>query len=132
VGAVGNVIGTALTGVDTTWNVDLEEFALIVLANVLGLLVGFMLGVVTRSSAAAIVAYFVYSLLLPTVSSALASTQEWWRDYGPWLDFNYASSGLFNEHMTSEQWAQLGTSGLIWLVVPLTIGLRLVLRSEVK
>lgn len=132
VGAVGNVIGTALTGVDTTWNVDLEEFALIVLANVLGLLVGFMLGVVTRSSAAAIVAYFVYSLLLPTASSALASTQEWWRDYGPWLDFNYASSGLFNEHMTSEQWAQLGTSGLIWLVVPLAIGLRLVLRSEVK
>jgi hypothetical protein len=132
VGAVGNIVGTAIAGVDTTWNVDLEEFALIVLANVVGLLVGFMLGVVTRSSTAAIVAYFVYSLLLPTVSSALAAGQEWWREHGPWLDFNYASSGLFDEHMTSEQWAQLGTSGLVWLVIPLAIGLRLVLRSEVK
>jgi ABC-2 type transport system permease protein len=132
VGAVGNIVGTAITGVDTTWNVGVQEFALIILANVLGLLVGFMLGVLTRSSAAAIVAYFVYSLLLPTASSALASSQQWWRDNGPWLDFNYASSGLFSEHMTSEQWAQLGTSGLIWLVVPLAVGLRLVLRSEVK
>lgn len=132
VGAVGNVVGTAIAGVETTWNVSWEEFGLIVLANVLGLLVGFMLGVVTRSSAGAIVAYFVYSLLLPTVSSALASTQEWWREHGPWLDFNYASSGLFGGHMTSAQWAQLGTSGLVWLVVPLLVGLRMVLRSEVK
>jgi ABC-2 type transport system permease protein len=132
IGAVGNLVGTAIAGVDTTWNVGVEEFALIVLGNVLGLLVGFMLGVLIRSSAGAIVAYFVYSLLLPTASSALAASQEWWRDNGPWLDFNYASSGLFNEHMTPEQWAQLGTSGLVWLVVPLAVGLRLVLRSEVK
>ena len=132
VGAMGNIVGTAITGVDTTWNVGLEEFALIILANVLGLLVGFMLGVVIRSSAGAVVAYFVYSLLLPTASSALASTQEWWRENGAWLDFNYASSGLFNEHMTSEQWAQLATSGMLWLVIPLAIGVRLVLRSEVK
>ena len=132
IGALGNVVGTAIAGVDTAWNVGLEEFSLIILANVLGLLVGFMLGVLIRSSAAAIVAYFVYSLLLPTVSSALASTQEWWRDNGPWLDFNYASSALFNGHMTAEQWGQLGTSGLVWLVIPLLIGLRLVLRADVK
>lgn len=132
VGAVGNVVGTAIAGVDTTWNVSVAEFALIVLANVIGLLMGFTLGVLIRSSAGAIVAYFVYSLLLPTTSSALASTQEWWRDNGPWFDFSYASSRLFDEQMTSEQWAQLGTSGLIWLVIPLAIGLRLVLRSEVK
>lgn len=132
IGAIGNIVGTTIAGVDTTWNIDLQEFSLIVLANVLGLLVGFMLGVLIRSSAGAIVAYFVYALLLPTASSALASTQDWWRDNGPWLDFNYAASGLFNERMTTEQWAQLGTSGLIWLVIPLAIGLRLVLRSEVK
>ncbi len=132
VGAVGNVVDTAIAGVETTWNVSWEEFGLIVLANVLGLLIGLMLGVVTRSSAGAIVACFVYSLPLPTVSSALASTQEWWRDNGPWLDFNYASSGLFTGHMTSEQWAQMCTSGLVWLVLPLAVGLHLVLRSEVK
>ena len=38
----------------------------------LGLLVGFMLGVLIRSSAGAIVAYFVYSFVLPTLSALLA------------------------------------------------------------
>jgi ABC-2 type transport system permease protein len=132
IGAVGNIVGTAIAGVDTTWNIGLEEFSLIVLANVIGLLMGFMLGVLMRNSAAAIVAYFVYALLLPTISSYLASTQQWWADNAAWFDFNYATSALFNEHLTGEQWAQLGTAGLIWLVVPLAVGLRLVLRSEVK
>ena len=43
------------------------ELAYIVLANVLGLMVGFMLGVLIRNSPGAIVAYFVYSFVLPTV-----------------------------------------------------------------
>ena len=34
--------------------------------------------------------------------------------------------------MTGEQWAQLGVTSLVWLVVPLAVGLRMVLRSEVK
>jgi len=29
-------------------------------------------------------------------------------------------------------WAQLGVAGLIWLVLPLTVGLLLVRRAEVK
>lgn len=132
IGAVGNIVGTAIAGVETTWNIGLEEFSLIVLANVVGLLMGFMLGVLTRNSAAAIVVYFVYALLLPTISNYLASTQEWWADNAAWFDFNYATSALFNEHLTGEQWAQLSTAGLIWLIVPLAVGLRLVLRSEIK
>ena len=132
VGALGNVVGTAIAGVDTTWNVGAGELGLIVLANVLSMLVGFMLGVVIRSSAGAIVAYFVYGLVLPGVSSALASTQDWYRDNAGWLDFNYAVSGLFNGSMTGEQWSQLGVTTFVWLVLPLTIGLRILLRSEVK
>lgn len=132
IGAVGNVVGTAVAGVDTTWNVSVEEFAYIVLANVLGLLVGFMLGVVIRSSPGAIVGYFVYSLVLPGASSALAEFQEWWRENGPWLDFNYASSRLFEGSMTGEHWAQLGVAASFWLVLPLVVGLVLVMRTEVK
>ena len=65
VGAVGNLLGSAITGLDPVWNITLEKFGQIVLANVLGMLIGFMLGVLFRSSAAAIVGYFVYSLVLP-------------------------------------------------------------------
>ncbi|HEX6876599.1 MAG TPA: ABC transporter permease, partial [Nocardioidaceae bacterium] len=104
----------------------------IVLANVLGLLVGFMLGVLIRSSAGAIVAYFVYSLLLPTLAGLLAAKQGWFRDLQPWVDFNFSQTRLFDGGPSGDQWAQLATSGAIWLVLPLTIGLVLTMRSEVK
>ncbi len=132
VGALGNVVGTAIAGVHTTWNVSLLEIAHIILASVLGMVVGFTLGALIRNSAGAIVAYFVFSLVLPGISSALASSQEWWRDNGPWFDFNYAASGLYEGSMSGEQWAQLGTTTAIWVVVPLVIGLVTMLRSEVK
>ena len=74
VGALGNVLGSAITGLDAVWDVSLTEFANIVLANVLGMLMGFMLGVLFRSSAGAIVGYFVYSLVLPSVFGMLAAT----------------------------------------------------------
>ena len=70
IGAVGNVAGSAIAGVDTVWDDSLLHLAHIVLANTLGLLVGFMLGVLIRNSAGAIVAYFVYAFVLPTLSDA--------------------------------------------------------------
>ena len=44
VGAVGNVVGTTLAGTDLVWDISLAQMGGIVLANVLGMLVGFMLG----------------------------------------------------------------------------------------
>lgn len=132
IGAVGNVLGTAITGTDTVWDVSLSDGLYIVLGNVLGLLVGFMLGVLIRNSAGAIVAYFVYSFMLSGMSMLLASKQEWFRDLQPWVDFNYASSVLFEGGPSGEQWANLVTSGTLWLLLPLGVGLALVMRSEVK
>lgn len=133
VGALGNIVGTTIAGVDTTWNVSLGEFSQIILANVLGMMAGFMLGVVIRNSPGAIVSYFVFSLVLPTISNALASTQDWFRDNAAWLDFNYAVSRLFEDTgLTGEEWAQIGVTTLVWLVVPLTVGMRFLLRSEIK
>ena len=34
--------------------------------------------------------------------------------------------------MSGEQWAQLGTSTLIWVVLPFVVGMVRVLRAEVK
>jgi ABC-type transport system involved in multi-copper enzyme maturation permease subunit len=132
IGAIGNVVGTAITGNETVWNVSVADFSLIILANVLGLLIGFMLGVVIRNSPGAIVAYFIYSLLLPTVAGMLAAYQEWFRDLQGWIDFNFAQTALFDGPVSSTEWAHLGVSGLVWLVVPMVVGVWLVLRSEVK
>jgi ABC-2 type transport system permease protein len=132
VGALGNIVGSAIVGVDTVWDMSVSELVNIVLANVLGMMIGFMLGVLFRSSAGAIVAYFVYSLVLPGLAALLAASQEWFRDLQPWVDFQYAQTALYDNTLTGENWAQLGTSGLMWLVAPLAVGLALVMRSEVK
>lgn len=132
IGAFGNVLGTAVAGADTVWDVSAVELSKIVLANIIGMAIAFTLAVLIRNSAGAIVGYLVFTALLPTISSALASTQDWWRDNAPWLDLNYAASRLYDGTMTGEHWAQLGVASLIWLVVPLAIGLRVVLRAEVK
>jgi ABC-2 type transport system permease protein len=132
VGAVGNVVGSTLAGVDTTWDLSVADLLYIVLANVLGLLVGFMLGVLLRSSAAAIVAYFVYSFVLPTLAALLATSQHWFRVLQPWVDFNFAQGALYNGSMKAQDWAHLAVTGAGWLVIPTALGVWLVMRSEVK
>lgn len=132
VGAVGNLLGSAITGLDPDWDINVTTFSYIVLANILSMLMGFMLGVLFRSSPAAIVGYFVYSFVLPVAFGTLAAFQEWFRDLQPWVDVNFAITRLFEGSLTAEHWQQLGVTSLVWLWIPLALGLRAVLRAEVK
>ena len=134
IGALGNLLGTSITGTDLVWDVSMTEASLIVIGNVLGLLVGFMLGVLIRNSPGAVVTYMVYSFVLPPISMVLAASQRWFRDVQMWVDFNTAQTPLFDftGGLTGQEWAQLGVSGVFWLALPLALGVWLVLRSEVK
>ena len=134
IGVVGNLAGTALAGTSPVWDASLVDIGHSFLGNVLSLLIGFMLGVLIRSSSGAIVAYFVYSLVLPGVFSVLASTQTWFRDLQPWVDVQFAQTPLFEYGgmLTGDQWLQIAFTGLVWMVIPMAVGLRLVTRSEVK
>lgn len=132
VGALGTVIGALITGVDAVWDITVADFSLIVLGNVLGLLMGYMLGVVIRNSAGAIVAYFVWTLVLPTVFGILAATQQWFADLQPWVDYAFSQTTLFEGSVSSEQWQQLAVSGTLWFLLPLVVGLVTVRRAEVK
>ncbi|HEY3015580.1 MAG TPA: ABC transporter permease [Nocardioides sp.] len=132
VGAFGNVVGSAILGVDTTWDIPFTNVLTIFLADGLGMLMGFTLGVLIRNSPGAIVGYFVYALVLPAALGTLAAFQGWFADLQGWVDFNFASSALYDGTLTATEWAQIGVSGIFWLVAPLAIGLTLVLRSEVK
>lgn len=132
IGVLGNLVGAAINGIDPVWGMTWGSFFGVILANVLGLLIGFMLGILIRNTPGAIVAYFVYSFVLPTIFEVLGATQKWFADIQPWINFNGATLPLFEGSMTNDQWAHLGVSGLIWLVIPLAIGLRIVVRAEVK
>ena len=133
VGALGNLAGSALAGVDTVWDVSLSTALQIVLGDLVGMAIGFTLGVVLRASAPAIVGYFVVSFVLPGVLALLALVREWFLDLQPWIDWNYTQAELFYGHTnTGKEWAMLGSTTMIWIVIPIVIGLLFLRRSEVK
>jgi ABC-2 type transport system permease protein len=132
IGALGNLLGATIVGVDPVWDISLSQALTLTLANVLNLMVGFMLGLLIRNSPGAVVGYFVYGFVLPPLTMLLAELNGWWEDKQPWLDFNYAVGPLYEGEITGTDWAQLAVAGSIWLLLPLAVGLVLVRRSEVK
>ena len=132
VGALGNLTGSAVHGTEAVWDQSVSDILYFFLANTLLLLVGFMLGVLIRASTGAIVAYFVYAFVAPTLLTFLALSQRWFRDLQPWVDPNYSQDALFRGGFGAQQWAQLGLTSAVWLLLPLAVGVMTLLRSEVK
>lgn len=132
IGALGNLVGSGIRGVPVQWDLPASRIVLIFVADGLGMLMGFTLGVLIRNSPGAIVAYFVYALILPAALGTLAEYQSWFAKAQGWVDFRYSSTRLYDGGLGATDWAHLGVSGLIWLIIPLAIGLRVLMRSEVK
>lgn len=133
VGALANVVGSAFAGVDTVWDISLSMAPQIVLFNLVGMAIGFTLGVVLFNSAAAIVGYFVVSLVLPGILVLLAQVRSGFEDVQPWIDWNETQVALLEGAMdSSEEWAMLSSTTMIWIVVPLAVGLLRLRRAEVN
>ena len=132
IGAVGNVVATGIKGVDTVWDLSFTSILYIVGADLIGMVVGFMLGVVMRNSAGAIVAYFSYWFVIPTLSLLLAANQAWFEKAQPWVDFSFNQSRMYDGGFSAQDWTQLAATGAVWLALPLAFGLWRVLRAEVK
>jgi ABC-type transport system involved in multi-copper enzyme maturation permease subunit len=132
------VLGTLfgiVTGGSPDWSLDGNlVFNGFVLANLIGVFIGFAIGMLIMNTAGGIVVYFVYSLILPTAVGILSALSSTFEDIAPWIEFNTAQSPLFvgDYTPTGEEWAQIATSGIIWLVVPLAIGIWRLLRIEFK
>lgn len=132
-GALGNIVGAAMAGIDTVWDQNLIDVGYFALGNILLLLVGFTLGALIRNSPGAIVAYMVYAFVVPGLLAFLAFNQGWFRDARGWVDPKYNQDLLLQAgDLTGEQWAQLATTTVVWLVLPLTVAVMNLLRSEVK
>jgi ABC-2 type transport system permease protein len=130
----GTLLG-AVTGDSPTWSVDGNlVFNGFILSNLIGVLIGFAIAMLIMNTAGAIVAYFVYSLILPIAVGILGALVEPFEDIAPWIEFNTAQTPLFQGDFTptAEQWAQIVTSGTIWLVLPLVLGIWRLMRIEFK
>jgi hypothetical protein len=132
VGALGNVVGSAISGRPAIWDQGITAGPYLVLSTALTLLAGFACGTLIRSSAGAVVAFFVYSFVVPPILGLLAVSKEWFTDVRPWVDLNHQVTALQSGGFDAQMWQQLGVAAGLWLVVPLVIGMWTLLRSEVK
>lgn len=113
--------GFAQVGLD-----DLGKFGILQLT---GIIQGLAFGLLFLNSAPAIVSYFVF----PTALNILGTLWTPLGEVQPWVDLWAAQSPLFTGNdLSGEQWMQIGTSNLIWVVFPFVLGLLRVLRTEVK
>lgn len=132
---VGAAIGTGLTGPPEAWEGAFSNVHNVLAVQLAGSFVGFGFALLFLNSPLAIVLYFV----LPTVWMILVNTVPGLDGVADWLDFNSTSSNLLpatddgsGSGVSGEDWAQFGTSLLMWLVLPLSVGLRRLSRAEVK
>lgn len=123
-------LATLVSDAPDPWKgVDAAALGKFVLLQVSAILQGLAFGLVFLNSAVAIVTYFV----LPTAFSVVSSIWSALADVQPWIDLGTAQTPLFmNIDITGEQWAQLGTTSALWILLPFVLGTLRVLRSEIK
>lgn len=127
--AVANLVAVQVRGADSPWSLSAGMLWGVALVLVLSLAQGVGFGLALLNTPAAIVAY----LVLPTAWSIVAGLVSQMRTVGEWLDIGAATEPLLEgAAMQARDWAQVGTSSLLWVVLPLAIGLWRVRRSEVK
>lgn len=132
--AIGSGLASTVRGADVSWAVDGRVLFNFAFTNLIVVFIGFAFAMLLMNTAAAIVAYFVYSLVLPIVVGIVGALVDWFGDLAPWIEFNTAQTPLFTGDYspTGEEWAQIATAGTLWLILPLAFGIWRLLRSEVK
>lgn len=131
---LGTLLG-AVTGASPSYSLDTGVILNgIVLSNIIAVFIGFAIAMLLMNTPAAIVGYFAYTLILPTAVGILGFLSSTFQDIAPWIEFNTAQVPLISGDYspTGEEWAQIATSGFIWLVVPLVLGVQRLLRIEFK
>jgi len=121
------VAAAATLAIGGEWTLSADILGQITILVLTAMVTGIAFGALFLSSAPAIVLSFV----LPLGWAALASIR-FLKDAGEWLDTTRTTAPLTERALSGEEWAQLGTSMLLWLVLPLAIGLIRIARDEIR
>ena len=131
-GALANVLYGAFSGNTVVWGSAGKLVLTYFITYVLSMGSGFALGALFLNSPASIVVYFVYQFVLPIPFAIGAALMSWFDSLRPWIDFNFAQAPLLDGTISGDEWGHLLTSGLLWLALPLAVGLWRINRTEVK
>ncbi|TYQ14454.1 UNVERIFIED_ORG: hypothetical protein L601_000100001910 [Gordonia westfalica J30] len=130
-GIIGNSIAAvAFADPAGAWGLSVAGFVNSFVIQAFGLLLGFGFAALILNTPGSIVAYFA----LPTALSVVSELVPWFKDnLGQWVDTTLTNMPFQSgEWATGGEWARLLVSGVIWIALPLGIGLVRVMRSEVK
>jgi ABC-2 type transport system permease protein len=131
VGVLCNLLYAAFGG-SLDWTFGWTGFFGFIATQTMAMLGGFALACLVLNTPAAIVVFFVYKWVLPGLFALGAALMAWFNDLVDWIDFQSAQNLLYDGGMSSSDWWHLVVSGVIWLVLPLAIGLWRIQRAEVK
>jgi ABC-type transport system involved in multi-copper enzyme maturation permease subunit len=132
VGLIFVLLFSAIQGASPDWTFGWTGFTGFVVNQTFAMIGGFALAALFLNTSAAIVVYVVYRYILPGLFAIGAALMAWFNSFVGWIDFQGAQSKLYDGGLTRTDWGQLVVSGIIWLVVPLVIGLWRIQRAEVK
>jgi ABC-2 type transport system permease protein len=120
----------AVGGAPDPWaGVGYHSIGKFALLQATGVLQGLAFGLLFLNTAVAIVTFFV----LPIAFSVLTGVWSKLSEVQPWIDLGTSQTPLFTDtNLTGEQWAQLAVGTVIWVVLPIAVGVWRVLRAEVK
>ncbi|WP_277211682.1 hypothetical protein [Isoptericola croceus] len=130
--AIGTAVATRVRGIEAVWDLPLDLALRLAVANVVVVAFGFGVGVAIRSTAPAMVAYLGFMFVVPMLSSVVAGLWTWWAENGPWFDLSWSTSFVTAPEISGDQWAQLATSALLWIVLPTVLAVRRLLRVEIR
>ena len=133
--AVGVLLQGAFGGADPNWEIEGAALFWTFVTQLAYFVMAFGFGLVLLNSAAAIVAYYVIALLLPLmVWGPVYGLVSWGPDVIPWVDIGFAIAPLTTPDVPrpDEVYAQVAVSLLTWVALPMAIGLRRALRTELK
>lgn len=126
--AAATLVGSAAASIPDPWRLDGGAAAQALLFLLLSVLWGVGFGLLLVLPGLAIVGFFV----LPTVFTIVGQLASSLEDVLRWVDPNVALSPLTDATTSGADWARVATASLLWIAVPLAVGVWRNLRREVK
>ena len=119
------VIGTVVAGASDAWSIDAKIFGQLVFYVVTAMIGGIAFGALFLASAPAIVLYFVAPIAWSIVGSF-----SFFKGPAEWLDSSRTIGPMVEEVLSAGDWAKVGTTLLVWMVLPLAIGMWRISRGD--
>lgn len=126
--ALGNLLALAFDKGEGSWKISVFMVLHTMLWHVLSVVMGVAFGMLLANAALAISVFFA----LPLAWNIVLNLADRLKDAAPWVNIDTAMEALLTHSRSVTTWAQLGTSALLWIGVPLLFGSISLLRREIK